>query len=122
MSNDPTTPPSSGPESGSNPNIPAEAAELRDKVVNTAQRLGEAAVEKAESLKSAAADKAGELRDAAQRRAEEFRSTAEEQWDTSCEKAKELQVKAEDYIRANPMPAVLGALGIGFLLGLTARR
>ena len=39
-------------------------------------------------------------------------------WDDTCARAKELHKAGEDYVRANPTGSVLGALGVGLILGL----
>lgn len=75
-----------------------------------ASRIKERAVETASSLKATATDKVHQARDIAQ-----------QQWEETRVKAKEIHVTAEDYIRQNPTKAVLGALGVGFLIGLIVR-
>jgi len=100
----------------------AQAAALKDRAVETAQHYREVATEKAAQFKDAASERAEALRHAASDRAQHLRESANEQWLGTCDKAKELQVTAEDYIRQNPTKAVLGALGMGFLLGLIVRR
>ncbi|MBC7980202.1 MAG: DUF883 family protein [Armatimonadetes bacterium] len=88
----------------------AQAANVKERAVETAQALKASAVEKAEHYKNVAVDKAQHLKESAQH-----------QWDDSRVKAKEMHISAEDYIRQNPTKAVLGALGIGFLIGLITR-
>ena len=75
-----------------------------------AARLKERAVETASSMKATATDKV-----------QHARETAQQQWEETRVKAKEIHITAEDYIRQNPTKAVLGALGVGFLIGLIAR-
>ncbi len=75
-----------------------------------ASRIKERAVETASSLKATATDKVHQARE-----------TAQQQWEETRVKAKEIHVTAEDYIRQNPTKAVLGALGVGFLIGLIVR-
>lgn len=75
-----------------------------------AARLKERAVETASSMKATATDKV-----------QHARETAQQQWQETRVKAKEIHITAEDYIRQNPTKAVLGALGVGFLIGLIAR-
>ena len=88
----------------------AEATKLKDRALETAQALKASAAEKAEHYKTVATDKAQQVKE-----------TAQHQWEETRVKAKEIHVTAEDYIRQNPTKAVLGALGIGFLIGLIAR-
>ena len=86
-----------------------------------AARLTERAVETASSLKATATEKADHYRAVATDKVQHARVTAQHQWEETRVKAKEIHVTAEDYIRQNPTKAVLGALGIGFLIGLIAR-
>lgn len=88
----------------------AQAANVKDRAIETASALKATASEKAEYYKGVASEKATHAKDSAQR-----------QWDDSCVKAKEIHVSAEDYIRQNPTKAVLSALGVGFLIGLMSR-
>ncbi len=69
-----------------------------------------------------AGEKAEELKHTASVQAKQLRENATEQWDDTCVRARELQITAEDYIRQNPSKCVLGALGLGFLIGLLVRR
>ena len=39
-------------------------------------------------------------------------------WDVTCAKAKDLHQAGEEYVKANPTGTILGALGVGFVLGL----
>lgn len=49
---------------------------------------------------------------------EEARRQIAEGWDVTCDKAKELHKAGEEFVKENPTGAVLGALGIGVILGL----
>lgn len=89
----------------------AKAADLKERAFESAQQLRETAMEKANALKATASE-----------RAEQFRTSATEHWNETRDKAHELHVTAEDYIRQNPTKCVLGALGVGLLIGLLARR
>ena len=88
-----------------------QASAFKERAVESANHFREVATEKADAFKHAATDKAQHLRE-----------TATERWEESREKAHEFQVTAEDYIRQNPTKAVVGALGVGFLVGLILRR
>ncbi len=46
------------------------------------------------------------------------RTKVNEGWDVTCAKAKDLHQAGEEYVRANPSGSVLGALGLGVILGL----
>jgi ElaB/YqjD/DUF883 family membrane-anchored ribosome-binding protein len=88
-----------------------KAVALKGRAVETAQQFRVAAAGKATAFKNAATDRAMHLKE-----------SATEQWQDTRVKAKELHVTAEDYIRQNPTKCVLGALGVGFLIGLITRR
>jgi hypothetical protein len=88
-----------------------QAANVKDRAVETANALKASAVHKAEQLKVVATEKATHVKEVAQ-----------QQWDETRVRAREIHVTAEDYIRQNPTKAVLGALGVGFLIGLIVRR
>lgn len=99
-----------------------KAATLKDRAVESAQHFRDTASEKATQFKAAATEKAAAFKSAAADKAAHFKETASEQWQDTRVKAKELHVTAEDYVRQNPTKCVLGALGVGFLIGLIARR
>lgn len=103
-------------------NAGEKAAHLKDRAVESAQHFRESAYEKASQFKAAASEKATAFKSAAADKAAHFKESATEQWEDTRVKAKELHVTAEDYIRQNPTKCVLGALGVGFLIGLIARR
>lgn len=98
-----------------------EATKFKDRAVETAQSLKSVATEKADHYKVAAGEKADHYKAVATDKVQHAKESAQHQWDETRVKAKEIQVTAEDYIRQNPTKAVLGALGVGFLIGLIAR-
>ncbi len=49
---------------------------------------------------------------------EEARRQINEGWNVTCAKAKDLRQAGEEYVRANPAGSVLGAVGLGVILGL----
>lgn len=89
----------------------SQAKEVKEKAVHSAQQFRDTATEKAQALKEVATA-----------RATQIRTVADDQWHQTRDKAKELHVTAEDYVRQHPTKCVLSALGIGFLIGLIARR
>jgi ElaB/YqjD/DUF883 family membrane-anchored ribosome-binding protein len=110
----------------------AEASKLKERALETAQSFKATATEKADQFKTVATEKADHFKAVATEKADHYKSvatekvqhakeTAQHQWEETRVKAKEIHVTAEDYIRQNPTKAVLGALGIGFLIGLIAR-
>ena len=99
----------------------AEAARLKERAVETASSLKATATEKADHFRAVATEKADHYKAVATDKVQHARVTAQHQWEETRVKAKEIHITAEDYIRQNPTKAVLGALGIGFLIGLIAR-
>ena len=77
---------------------------------------------KLESSKTHARRAAQDLKSAATAMAEDYRGKATQAWGDAKVRVRTLQEDGEDYIRENPMKAVLTALGIGFVLGLIFRR
>lgn len=45
-----------------------------------------------------------------------------EGWDATCAKAQDLHKAGEEYVKANPTGSVLGALGLGIIVGLLLGR
>jgi ElaB/YqjD/DUF883 family membrane-anchored ribosome-binding protein len=88
-----------------------QAGAIKDKALESASHFRETAAESASAFKASAVEKAAH-----------FREVAQEQWTDTREKAREVHISTEAYIREHPTKCVLGALGIGFLIGLIARR
>jgi len=59
---------------------------------------------------------------AASTMAEDYGDKATQAWGDAKVRVRTLQEDGEDYVRENPMKAVMTALGIGFVLGLIFRR
>lgn len=49
---------------------------------------------------------------------EQARKQLNEGWNVTCDKARELHKAGEAYVKENPTSTVMGALGVGVLLGL----
>ncbi len=94
----------------------------KDRAIEVANSLKTTAIEKAEHFKEVATDKAEHLKTVACEKVGHVKEVAQQQWNDTSVRAKELHVTAEDYIRQNPTKTVLGALGVGFLIGLVMRR
>lgn len=102
---------------------PEEAAQSGQNHLRTAAGdLKEAASAKVENIRQAAGKKADELRGAAQDKAQELRGAAQSAWSDTKSQAKSWQAAGEDYVRDNPIKAVLVVLGVGVLLGLLLRK
>ena len=84
--------------------------------------------EKAKDLASSASDMAGQVRDTARDWASSATSGAQHAWDSTRSEARHLAGQVADtaenawdgvgdFIRRNPVPSLLIALGVGFMLG-----
>ena len=101
----------------------AEKARLAaQEVQNKATELKKAAAEKAQQFKGYAGEKASALKDGASAKAHDVKVAAGEKYEQSKAKAQDLHQSSEEYIRQNPTKCVLGAFGVGLLIGLLARR
>lgn len=89
---------------------PAPTADACDRL--TAAR--KYACDQYEKLRAVAA----EQMDSVRQYTEQARRQVNEGWDVTCSKAKELHKAGEAYVKENPTGSVLGALGIGVLVGL----
>jgi ElaB/YqjD/DUF883 family membrane-anchored ribosome-binding protein len=87
-----------------------------------AHLLKERAIEKAQQFRNLASEKAQYLRESANEKVAQAREMANEQWVGARDKASAAHDSAEDYIRAHPTRSVLGAIGVGFIIGLLVRR
>jgi ElaB/YqjD/DUF883 family membrane-anchored ribosome-binding protein len=84
--------------------------------------LKKVAKQVAETLKSSAESTAKEIRDAADAGTANIKVKAEAVLEEAKHRADDFQKEAEQYIRANPLKAVLLALGAGFIAGTLLRR
>ncbi|MEI6714034.1 MAG: hypothetical protein WCO60_09795 [Verrucomicrobiota bacterium] len=91
-------------------------------VKDTLRASGAHAVQAAEELKAAAEAKAREWRNVADEKTAELKEKAEVAYADTKVKLQSIQKDTEAYVRANPLKAVLAAVGAGFLLGVLARR
>lgn len=107
---------------GDHPSITKAANDLRVAAGEKAREFVHTAEARAADLKERAIESAHQLRETAMGKASAIKATAAEQWSETRDKAHELHVTAEDYIRQNPTKCVLSALGVGLLIGLLARR
>jgi len=61
---------------------------------------------------------AEDLRSAAGATADKYRARGKEVWDDALHRVRSFQNESKQYVRANPIKAILTALGVGFVLGL----
>lgn len=94
----------------------------KDQAARAADDLRTAATQRARQLRDAAGQQASYLYDQAEAQADQFRQSAEAQWEVAKQRAKDLQVELEHYVRENPTKSVLVVFGAGFLLGMLLRR
>ncbi|KAB2641320.1 MAG: hypothetical protein DVB25_02120 [Verrucomicrobia bacterium] len=99
-----------------------KARELAHNVGTQASTLKERAIEGAQHFREVASEKVGEIKHSAAERAQRLQESAAGQWRDTRVLTKEFHVTAEDYIRQNPTKCVVGALGLGVLIGLIVRR
>jgi ElaB/YqjD/DUF883 family membrane-anchored ribosome-binding protein len=99
-----------------------EADRLKREVTHAAQTVRQEAAQKASEFKSEVSEKADVFRQAAAETATRVRESASQRLQETGERAKELHATGENYVRQNPTQALLGAVGVGFLLGLMLRR
>jgi ElaB/YqjD/DUF883 family membrane-anchored ribosome-binding protein len=109
-------------EAATSPSISQAANDLRAAAGERAREFVHTAESRAAALKERAIESAQQLRQTAAEKSQHFRESATEHWQETRVKAQELHSSAEDYIRQNPTKCVLGALGVGFLIGLITRR
>jgi len=104
------------------PSIAQAANDLRAAAGERAREFVHTAESRAAALKERAIESAQHLRQTAAEKSQHLRESATEHWQETRVKAQEFHSTAEDYIRQNPTKCVLGALGVGFLIGLITRR
>jgi ElaB/YqjD/DUF883 family membrane-anchored ribosome-binding protein len=89
---------------GQGPAVPPQAKEEAKRGVTHARKAAE------------------DLRSAAGAMADEYRERGKEVWDDALHRVRSFQDDSKQYVRKNPMKAVVTALGVGLVLGLVFRR
>jgi ElaB/YqjD/DUF883 family membrane-anchored ribosome-binding protein len=87
-----------------------------------ADGLKKVAKQVAETLKNSAESTAKEIKEVADAGTANLKVKAEAVIEEAKHRADDLQKEAEQYIRANPLKAVLIALGAGFVVGTLLKR
>lgn len=88
----------------------------------SADEMADFSAQEPKKVKKAAVEKAQKFRAYAGEKATAIRQEAGVKLKQGAEKAKEFHVSAEDYIKENPTKSVLGAMGLGVIIGLILRR
>lgn len=91
-------------------------------ILDESDEMSDFSATKAHSFKADAIEKAKNFRNYAGEKAAAIKQEASVKIKQGKVKAKELHTTAEDYIKENPTKSVLGAVGIGVIIGLILRR
>jgi ElaB/YqjD/DUF883 family membrane-anchored ribosome-binding protein len=84
--------------------------------------VGMVAAENERESNQAQAQRAADALEAATAKiAEDYRDKAEQPWDETKKRVRTWQEDGAEYVRENPMKAILAALAIGFVLGFISR-
>ncbi|MDF1739160.1 MAG: DUF883 C-terminal domain-containing protein [Verrucomicrobiales bacterium] len=92
------------------------ARELRLAAAEKARELREAALKAKEEYQSLVREHAEHFQHEAVDKANQYKEFAEESFSEAQERIGDYQQQGEDYVRENPLKAVLIALGAGFIL------
>lgn len=95
---------------------------LSQDILDDADDMSDFSATKAHSFKADAIEKAKNFRNFAGEKAAAIKQEASVKIKQGKVKAKQLHTTAEDYIKENPTKSVLGAVGIGVIIGLILRR
>jgi len=87
-----------------------------------AEDLKAAAAGKIGDLRETAGKKTAELRKAAEEKAKEASMVAEQAWSSAASKGQDWLTLGEAYVRKKPAQAVLIALGVGIVVGISLRK
>ena len=75
-----------------------------------------------QKIKTEVREAGDDLASAAKSVAEEYGEKAEQLWADARKRTRTLQEDGEQYVRENPMKAILSVFGVGLVLGLIYRR
>ena len=95
-----------------------ENQSAKEQLKTTAEELKAAAAGKIEDLR----EKTEEWRKAAEETAKEASRAADHVWSSATLKGQDWLTQGEAYVRKNPARAVLIALGVGILVGISLRK
>ena len=86
----------------------------RDYACAQYEKLRRATAEQMDVVRKYTAEQMGNVRKYTDEACEQINAG----WDVTCAKAKDLHEAGEQYVKANPTGTVLGALGLGVIIGL----
>ncbi len=95
------------------------ASDLRS---HSSDSISDFAATQPQAVKAAAVEKAQNFRAYAGEKAAAIKQEAGAKIKQGAAKAKEIHVSAEDYVREHPTKSILGAVGVGVIIGLIMRR
>ena len=99
-----------------------EDEEKEATVLTTTSTITSKTADLRQQFRSYAGDKASTLKEEAGNKATVVKQAATEKYEHTKAKAKDVHASSEDYIREHPTKCILGAFGVGLLIGLLARR
>ena len=94
----------------------------KEQLKAAAEDLKATAAGKIEDLRETAGKKTEEWRKAAEEKAKEASKAAERAWSGATSKGQDWLTLGEAYVRENPARAVLIALGVGIVIGISLRK
>jgi ElaB/YqjD/DUF883 family membrane-anchored ribosome-binding protein len=94
----------------------------KEQLKAAAEDLKAAAAGKIEDLRETAGEKTEEWCKAAEEKAKEASRAAERAWSSATSKGQDWLTLGEAYVRKNPAQAVLIALGVGIVVGISLRK
>ena len=94
----------------------------KEQLKAAAEDLKAAAAGKIEDLRETAGQKTEEWRKAAEEKAKEASRAAEHAWFSAASKGQDWLTLGEAYVRKNPAQALLIALGVGIVVGISLRK
>jgi ElaB/YqjD/DUF883 family membrane-anchored ribosome-binding protein len=94
----------------------------KEQLKSAAEDFKAAAAGKIEDLRQTAGEKTEQWRQAAEEKAKEASRAAEHAWSSAESKGQDWLTTGEVYVRKNPSRAVLIALGVGIIVGISLRK
>lgn len=112
----------SNPVTGIIPTIGNAVRDLKDQGVESAGEVSKVVRQEAGTLEQIAGTKADEVADAVKRAAVQVHSTVKNRMKEAARRTQGAEIQVADYVRSNPLKAILCAFGAGVLIGTISRR